>query len=71
MVGAGTDYPDLDTVLRVPLEQRADSVRVVLKYSRPTYPSETVENIDVLARVQVVNGAFTVNFERVWAERGE
>jgi hypothetical protein len=57
-----TDDPDLYAVLGIPLEGNEWICGVDRKR---TYAGVAVENIDVIARVEVVDGAFAVNFKSV------
>lgn len=59
-----TDDPDLYAILGIPLKGNEGICGVD---RRRTYAGVTIENIDVIARVEVVDGAFAVNFKSVWA----
>lgn len=36
-----------------------------------TYACKSVENIDVVAGIQIINGAFTINLKSIYGEGGK
>lgn len=62
MVGTSTDDPDLDTVLGIPLKPVS---HMKMQSEHRTHASETIKHIDVVARVQIVNGTLAVDLKGV------
>lgn len=66
MISPSADDTDLDPVFGVPLLIRKVSIAPILQDSeRETYPSETVEDIDVFPGVQIIDSALTVDLKSV------
>ena len=64
VVGTGANDPDLDAVLGIPLFRtvRAEGYGNV---RHETHPGITIENVDIIASVQVIDGTFTIDLKSV------
>jgi hypothetical protein len=71
MIRPGADYADLDTVFGIPLPSDFSQRLPAISQRDETYACKSVENIDVVAGVQIINGAFTINLESIYGEGGK
>ena len=63
MIGASADHPNFDTVFGIPLSPLKQTITTLEE--RETYPGKAIENVHVVARVQIIDGTFAIDFERV------
>jgi hypothetical protein len=63
MIRTGTNDPDLDAVFGIPLKRSEWCKPMQLEHR--TYTSKTIEDVDIVTRIQIVNGTLAVDLERV------
>ena len=64
VVGTSANHADLDAVFGIPLFMSLEPGGMILG-QHATHPCIAVENVDIIASVQVVNGSFAVDFESI------
>ena len=69
MIGPSTDDTDLDPILGLPLLVGRVGILLMSKREKETYPSKTVEDVNVFPGVQVIDGALAVDLKSVCRKR--